>query len=258
MMRNARPSTGPWLAVLAAGVLMTAIVPASSLRAESVASLVDEGNRLFRERHFKEALEKYRQAQKIDPASPAIRYNIGNALSQLGQPDKAYDEYRQAFGARERALAEGARYNAGNTHLSRGNWQEAIRNYQEALRLDPADQDAKKNLELALNKLEEERRKQRQQQQRNQQQGQPPPKGEKEDSSDRQNQGEKKDQDRGDQDRQPSGGTPREEKQQGASTDQKLSRDEAMRLLEAMKSQDRGPRNPIRTPPPDRRPEKDW
>ena len=64
-----------------------------------------------------------------------------------------------------RDVAQGARFNAGNTHFARKNWPDAIRNYQEALRLDPADRDAKKNLELALLQMQEEEKKKQEQKQ---------------------------------------------------------------------------------------------
>ena len=50
---------------------------------------------------------------------------------------------------------------------------------------------------------------------------------------------------------------PREQKSPG-SEKERISREEAMRILDAMKEQDRPPKDQLKAPPPDRRPEKDW
>lgn len=227
-------------------ILLALLLPGGRVLAQSVASLVEEGNRLYREGRLSEALEAYRRAQKQAPGLPALHYNIGNVLYRQGEYDKAYDAYRLAFPAREKELAEGARYNAGNTHFARRNWQDAIRNYQEALRLDPADMDAKKNLELALRQMEEEQKKQQQQKQQQDQQ---------EDQEDQQQNQQPREQN---QDRR-EGGPPQQREQRPSPNEQeKLSRQEAMRILDAMREQDRPPKDQLKVPPPDKRPERDW
>ena len=234
-----------WL-VLAIAVLAGA---AATVRAESVSALVAEGNRLYREGRLAEALEKYAQAEKASPGSAAIQYNIGNVLYRQGEYEKAHERYRQAFSARERDLAEGARFNAGNSYFARKNWPEAIRNYKEALRLDPTDGDAKRNLELALLNMQEEQKKQQQQQQQQPQ--------DQEQNQDQDQKNQDNDPSRQDQQQQQPAPQPRDQKapQEDA---RRLSREEAMRILDAMREQDRPPSDQLKVPPPDRRPEKDW
>jgi len=225
-----------------------AVCIAGAAHAESVPGLVEEGNRHYKEGRLAEALEKYRRAATLDPASPALHYNIGNVLYRQGEFEKAYEQYRQAFSAREKELAQGARFNAGNTHFARKNWQEAIRSYQEALRLSSDDLDSKKNLELALLNMREEQEKR--QNQPDEQQDKP----EQNESDPPQRQDQKDDS------KQPSpeSAQPRPmDQKQGQAKDQ-LSREEAMRLLDAMKDQDKPPRDRLKVPPPDRKPEKDW
>ncbi|HEY3176154.1 MAG TPA: tetratricopeptide repeat protein [Candidatus Polarisedimenticolia bacterium] len=248
--------------VLLIGACALIAAPGSPARADSVSGLVAEGNRLYGERRFKEALEKYRQAQALDPASPGVHYNIGNVLYQAGQFDKAYEEYRQAFAAREKALAEGARFNAGNTHLARKNWEEAIRNYQEALRLQPEDVDAKRNLELALRQMQEQNKKRPPPPRPGAQQGEPPPDqkpppDDQQKDKDQQDPNGRKGQD-GESDRSNPNGPQRDRKQQSPAPREKLSREEALRLLDAMKNQEKGKQMPILTQPPERKPERDW
>src|SRR5262249_25287577 len=152
-----------------------------------------------------------------------------NVLYRQGEFDKAYDEYHQAFSAPQKDLAEGARYNAGNAHFAKKSWPDAIRNYQEALRMDPTDMDAKKNLELALLQMQQQKKQQQQQQQQQQQ-------DQKKDDKNQQNQQQnQQQQSQSPQNTQPQ---PREQKQPG-NEKERISREEALRILDAMKEQDK-------------------
>ncbi|HET9480940.1 MAG TPA: VWA domain-containing protein [Candidatus Polarisedimenticolia bacterium] len=238
--------------VAAALALACAVaVPAPAL-AQSVPSLVEEGNRLYREGRLAEAMEKYLAAERQSAGNPAVSYNIGNVLYRQGEFQKAYERYRQAFPATERALAQGARFNAGNAHFAQNQWRDAITNYREALRLDPADRDAKKNLELALLAMQQEEQRRRQQQQQNREEQDP------DDEPQEQNpQQQPSDQDRREQDA-PRPDAPPKERPSPEQEKQQLSKQEAMRMLDALKDQDKPPRETLKAPPPDRRPEKDW
>ena len=224
--------------------------------AASAPALVVEGNRLYREGKLDSALEKYRAAQAADPLAAApLHYNIGNVLYRQGEFEKANEEYRQAFSARERDLAQGARFNAGNAHYSNRNWPEAIRNYQEALRLDPTDRDAKKNLELALLQMQEEQKKKQQREDQER-----PDQSEDEQQKKKQQEQEKQDQQQNASDKQQDQATPPPDDQQPKEGNEKdrLSREEAMRILDAMRRQDKPPTDQLKVPKPDQRPEKDW
>jgi Ca-activated chloride channel homolog len=238
---------------MAAGALLATLLWAAGggpAWAASVPSLVEQGNRLYREGKLAEALQMYQQAEKQDPGNQAVQYNIGNVLYKQQQFDQAFDRYRKAFNAPEKPLSEGAHYNAGNTHFARKNWPEAIRHYKDALGIEPGDQEAKKNLELALRAMEEERKQQQQQQKQDQDQDQ-----DKQDQ-DKKNQKPERPQDQREQDApRPQ---PREQRSPQEQQQQQISRQEAMRILDAMKELDRPPKDQLKTPPPDKRPEKDW
>jgi Ca-activated chloride channel family protein len=71
-------------------------------------------------------------------------------------------------------LAGQAWYNLGNAYFDAEQWPQAFEAYKEALRLQPGDLDAKHNLELAIQELQEQQQQaqeQNQQQQDDQQQG---------------------------------------------------------------------------------------
>lgn len=113
---------------------------------------------------FDEALRLYRDAQLEAPDSPALHYNVGDALYKLEQYDAAAEEFkRAAAGEQEDAdpvLSAGSWYNLGNTLFQQQQYPQAVQAYKNALLQDSADMEAKANLEMALEKVEEEQQQQ--------------------------------------------------------------------------------------------------
>ena len=205
-----------------------------------VASKNNEGNRLYEQKKFEEALKSYTDAQASKPGAPELHYNIGNVLFRKGEYAKAIEEYRRAQSAAGPSLSEAATFNRGNAHMMQGQLQEAIGAYVQALRARPDDQDAKKNLELALRLLQQQKKQQQQsqdqkdqeQEKKDPQQQPPPPK-------DQQQQEEQK----------------KPQKQPG-----QMSEDEARQILEALRESEKDgvKKHAQAGAPTDRRPEEDW
>jgi Ca-activated chloride channel family protein len=144
----------------------------SRLRAPAAVALIllaagcNQGNRLYREGEYRRAAEAYARALAKGDRSPALRYNLGTALLQLEAYDSARAHLEAAAAAGDAAVRQPASYNGGNADLlpvfgrrvpdgeRRPRLERAVAAYQEALRLDPADADAKWNLEIALGLLE--------------------------------------------------------------------------------------------------------
>jgi Ca-activated chloride channel family protein len=125
---------------------------------------VERGNRLFRQGKYAEAVEAYQSAIRSGGNSPELRYNLGTAFLRLGRYDEAEENFREALDAVDPSLRQRTYYNLGSRFLEAarsGNSDEAgallgaaVDAYQRALRLQPGDQDAKWNLELALRDAE--------------------------------------------------------------------------------------------------------
>jgi len=108
-------------------------------------------------------------AQALDRAlaadsTPERAYRAGNAYYRLKRYEDAAGLYR--YSARSRDLRQPSVFNLGNSLVRAAEDAPersgelllgAIGAYEEALRLDPKDQDAKWNLELALKRLDEDR-----------------------------------------------------------------------------------------------------
>jgi len=224
----------------ALGALLLAFVPVPAA-ASDVASSNNEGNRLYEQKRYDEAMRKYTDAQAKKPTAPELHYNIGNVLFRKGDIEKALEEYRRAQVTSSTRLRQAATYNQGNAFLQAGKVQEAVNSYVQALRLDPNDAEAKRNLELALKLLE--------QQQKQQQQQQKPD-----------------DQQKKDDEQQPPQPTPQDQKPPEPPKEQQkrpgqMSEDEARQILEALReSEKEGVKKHAQAAAPKhpRNPEEDW
>ncbi|MGD8699702.1 MAG: tetratricopeptide repeat protein, partial [Gemmatimonadales bacterium] len=70
---------GAWLVLVALAWLVMAARPTVALAQKGRAE-VSEGNALYEQGRYDEALEKYLDALRAAPNSPVIRFNEGNAL----------------------------------------------------------------------------------------------------------------------------------------------------------------------------------
>ncbi|MBM3499833.1 MAG: VWA domain-containing protein [Armatimonadetes bacterium] len=122
---------------------------------ETPSLLCRAANRLFAEGKFGEALQRYVRALELDPENPILRFNAGDALYRQKEFEKAREHFGRIDAAGNLPLAARAHYNTGNSYLQEQKLDEAIEEYQNALRCDPGDALAKRNLEIAR-KLKEQ------------------------------------------------------------------------------------------------------
>src|SRR5205809_376922 len=148
-----------------AGGLLLALGWAPPAAADQAASKNNEGNRLYEQEKFDEALRMYVDAQASRPGAPELHYNIGNVLFRKKEYDKAVEEYLRAQAAPDPILSQAALFNRGNALMMQGRLEDAIQAYVQALRARPDDTDAKRNLELALRHLDQKKKKQQKPQQ---------------------------------------------------------------------------------------------
>lgn len=156
----------------------------------SAASKNRDGNRLFHEGKYVDAEKAYLEAQAQAPDRPEPLYNLGNALLKQKKYPQAVETLSRAASRGAKGLQANSWYNSGNAFFEMRDYSQAVNAFTQALRLNPADRDAKHNLELALRMIEEQKQQaqkpqsqEQQNQNRDQQAGnqQQPPQSEKKD-----------------------------------------------------------------------------
>lgn len=134
-----------------------------------------KGNREYKSNHLDRAEVDYRRALHADSTAYRAHYNLGNTLYRQKKYDEASTHYSRALEhpdldkkTRSRIL-----HNRGNSNLKNGlqkenraegmqDFQKAVNDYQEALKLNPKNDDTRYNLSYAKKLLQ-----QAQQQQQN-------------------------------------------------------------------------------------------
>ncbi|HEX6177348.1 MAG TPA: tetratricopeptide repeat protein [Thermoanaerobaculia bacterium] len=115
-----------------------------------------------------EAVAEFGTATAIDP-SAQNQFNLGTAQIAAGQRAAGSATLTKAMA--DPALRARALFNRGNSALAANAYDHAIRDYTDALRLTPGDRDAKRNLEIALQRQESQQQQQQSGGQNNQQGG---------------------------------------------------------------------------------------
>lgn len=271
--RAPRASTAPTAAALAVvcgcvvAWLPDAGAEAAPLRA---ARLNGQANRAYEAKEFEEAARLYDEAQAKAPDTPEIAYNLGNALYRQGKMPDAVAHLRHAAESQDPSVRQRALYNLGNALHDSGQLQMAAQAYRQAMRLDAGDLDAKINYEKTLQEMQQGGQDQQQQnqnqksQQNQQNQGGQDQKsqqgdGEQDPQESQSQQGEgDSEQDRQAQQQQQQEQQQREQQQQGKQNEKPgeaqeqeaqmaeadsipggLTREEALRILEAMRDQEK-------------------
>jgi Ca-activated chloride channel homolog len=128
---------------------------AASLSAQPGRGKVKQGNRLYKEQKYDAAKNKYQDALLEDPNSPLIQFNVGDVTYQTKDYQKAMESFHKTLNVKDAGMQSKAYYNIGNALYRQNKLPESIQAYQEALKLNPGDQDAKYNLEYVRNKLKQ-------------------------------------------------------------------------------------------------------
>jgi tetratricopeptide (TPR) repeat protein len=132
---------------------------------------IREGNKQYQQRQFEKALPEYQKAIEQNPKSSIARYNLANAryrTGKLDEADKSFDELIEKTD--EKTYKEKGFYNKGVTLTKQKKLLESIDAYKNALKLNPADEDARFNLQKALTELKKQTQNQEQKQPQQKQQ----------------------------------------------------------------------------------------
>lgn len=130
----------------AAALLLLAA--AADLRAAGPGADARKGSSAYEKKDWPAAVEYYSRAMQKAPADKRLDFNVGDAYYRLEDYGKAGEFFEQA--AASPKVAAKAHYNRGNALFKSGDAAGAAAAYRKALAFDPKDENAKFNLQKAL------------------------------------------------------------------------------------------------------------
>jgi Ca-activated chloride channel family protein len=219
-------------------ILTCGLVATLAGSAQSGNALIRSGNRYYKKKQLDQSVQQYQAAVNKAPDNAAANYNLGNAQFRKNDFDAAAKSFDASVthSSTDKPMQEKGFYNKGVAMAKQKKLRESIDAWKSALKLDPADSDARENLEKAL--LELKKQQQQQQQQKKQQ-------DQKKDQKDKKD--EKKNQDQ-------------QQQQQPKPQPSRLNKQQVEQLLKALQQrendlQNKLNQNKVRTP---NQPDKDW
>lgn len=159
------------LLVILICMLTFASANAVDMKARQERKAITAGNAAYKEKKYQEALNQYNSALKTDPSNLTAQFNKGLALTRIAESIKGeaeaevkkveelYGEASQLFEsvakhtADNPALAARANFNRGNISFKNKDFEKAIDFYKNALRLNPKNEAARRNLRIAQQNL---------------------------------------------------------------------------------------------------------
>lgn len=179
-----------------------------------------KGNDSFKKQNYTQAEKFYRDAVKTDTSKTTANYNLGNALYKQKKYDEAERAYADAISGKNADSLSKAWHNMGNSLLQENKLQESINAYKQALKLNPNDEATRYNLAYAQTKLKKQ---------------QPPPQQTKtKQKNTKQNPQQK-----------PSDKNKDNQKQNDQKNNQSMRPDEAQRMLDALKDEEKKTRDKL-------------
>jgi len=150
----------------AALIFIPLLIPVFLIGCESFS--LREGQRLYKDGKYEEALKIYDEALVRNPDSELLNYHMGTALYKKKDYQKAIDHFIRVLTTEDPDLEARVTYNIGNCKYRQGEtfetidlaraaglYQEALLSYKKATVLNEGDEDAKYNLGFVEKKLKE-------------------------------------------------------------------------------------------------------
>lgn len=132
------------------------------MQADAQSPAMREGNKLYREGRFEEAVNVYEGILKQRPEDVTAMYNRSNALAKKGDKETAMSGYDKLVETvKEPKILQRSWYDKGVLHQQAQQLDASIAAWKEALKLDPEDQQARENLQKALREKKQQQEEQK-------------------------------------------------------------------------------------------------
>ena len=128
-----------------------------ALSAQKNNNAVLKGNELYKKGDFKNAQAEYEKALQEDGKNAAAQFNNGNALQKQGKfADAAKQFLSITESSKDSSMQFRSSYNKGVAEVKQKQLQEAVNSFKQSLRLNAKDEEARDNLQKALNELKKQ------------------------------------------------------------------------------------------------------
>jgi Ca-activated chloride channel family protein len=139
--------------------IATFLLPIASL-GQTETELNKKATEAYKKEEYEKAANLYKQAAEKMPKNSTTQYNLGNAMYKKTKVDEAVAAYDKAIAnTTDATLKSKSFYNKGVVLQNSKNLQGCVDAYKNALKLNPNDDDARQNLQKALQQLKEKQEK---------------------------------------------------------------------------------------------------
>jgi tetratricopeptide (TPR) repeat protein len=129
--------------------------------AQNTQKILQQGNAQYKNQEYEKAATTYKKVVAKEPNNTTAQYNLGNAMYKKTKVDEAITAFDNAItNTTEKKLKNKAYYNKGVALQKSQNLQGCIAAYKEALKLNAEDDDARQNLQKALQQLKQQQKQQ--------------------------------------------------------------------------------------------------
>jgi len=151
-----------WFLIKRASLLLVLCFIAGKSNAQQENKLIREGNKLYNEKKYNEAISKYDAAAKIKPEKRDAQFNKADALYNTEKYEDAANLFQGlAEQYNEIDKKSAAYHNLGNSFLKQKKYEDAVKAYKNALKNKSNDEDTRYNLSYAQKMIQQQRQQQK-------------------------------------------------------------------------------------------------
>lgn len=144
----------------AIAILLVFIGITASAQTQKEKIEIKKGNEAYKNKDFTKALDAYGEVIQKNPDNATAQFNQGNALYRTDKKEEAVNAYDNAAKKLDKpAERSNAFYNKGVVLQNNKKLPECIEAYKNALKLEPGNEDARQNLQKALQQQKQQQQK---------------------------------------------------------------------------------------------------